>query len=230
MERTYSNPVSRSFFVALMAMVVMLWLVVPASARRVENASTSGYQLEVSHHVDNADMSIHLDAGIADAGDWQSAWIDYSSTSVCGSPGGMDLYTHFSIQGQLDDGDLGAVLDVDPTKGKNKLMSGYGEVDGTFQWTFYNQCDTGDVFEGESEATMTIDLEGFGKVGKTTSSDSFHLPGEVNENNKFQATFRQATGSIDIAWESEDNPPFNRYLEVDGRIAAVTWSSHHNSK
>lgn len=206
----------RSVFVALMALAVLLLMVVPGSARVTHNESNSGFQLDASWPEGN-------NAGMADAGSWQVAWVNVNSQEEC-EP---DKFIQLNINGQADEGSPITDLIVEPTKGKDKLTSGFGEAVFLVEVNYNDECAaTG--FGGQFEATVTIDLTGDGPLGKSRNSNSTVLPGD-NSHDRSQETFRMATGTVEIDIPGADGG-LNVFFDlVDGKIAAVTWSSHQNS-
>ena len=205
-------------------------MAVPSAAREVNNSSTTGYELNSWWSDNDGDYNV----GMADTGSWQGIWVSISTWEECEA--GPDDFRSISFNidgGQY--GDLDPALDfltVEPTNGKNKLMSGDGHGWVWANVDYYDEC--GDFgFSGEVLAEITMDMDGYGSLGKYRSVDSTHFPSEFNEHSSVSSTFRMATGAVEVEFADEDFPGGGMtltYDPVEGSITSATWKSHRNSK
>lgn len=71
------------------------------------------------------------------------------------------------------------------------------------------------------DVPISIDAIGTSAIVMSRSSNSFHIPSEVNENSRFDA--RERTGTADVSWGD------NSVSGADARIGKISWRFHSNS-
>lgn len=200
--------------VPLVVIAVIMAMATPAGAKKVVNESYSQVEIGAWWGVDE--------------GTWLNAWafdgsmgtglsFQYSESLECpDEPTPDDLANiWFDAGGEWDTFDV-------VTKGKDKYTSGYadGMVYGSAQVWY---CDGG-FEEGEFATWLVIDMNSDGPLIKASNTDSFHIPGDVNQHGRATSTYRDAYGAVTVeAFGAE-------VFDVEGIIGQAKWSGHQNCK
>jgi hypothetical protein len=148
------------------------------------------------------------------------AWASYNQSSEqmlqctgAGTPDDPDDDT-FGVSATYIWGDGEATLTI----GKS-YSSATSSATVTLTRESFNEC-TGDYSNEElGDQSVGLELTASSSTIKESGRGSFHLPGQLNEHSKYQATYRLAGGTLS-GIDGEHS--------AEGQIGKVSWSDHSN--